>query len=109
MLENLMLPFSPCKWCPCPCSDAVLRSVKKRWLGSFSIVLPPSGLRGFVQVGGAGGEPGAGGDASCGVVLGGGGGCRGPKPQSMYESMHACVHSGEYGLFPWLIQVYSRK
>ena len=24
--------------------------VKKHWLGSFSIVLPPSGLRGFVPV-----------------------------------------------------------
>ena len=38
------------KRCPCPCSDAVLRSVKKHWLGSFSIVLPPSALRGFVPV-----------------------------------------------------------
>ena len=34
----MMLLFSPCKRCPCPCSDAVL--VKKHWLGSFSIVLP---------------------------------------------------------------------
>ena len=38
--------------------------VKKHWLGSFSIVLPPSGLRGFVPVvraGSARGGPGGGG------------------------------------------------
>ena len=37
ILEKLMLSFSPCRWCPCPCSDAVLRSVKKHWLGSPSL------------------------------------------------------------------------
>ena len=47
--------------------------VKKHWLGSFSIVLPPSGLRGFVPVvraAGSRGHPGP------GPGTGGGGGIR---------------------------------
>ena len=41
--------FSLANGPPVP-ADAVLRSVKKHWLRAFSIVLPPSGLRGFVPV-----------------------------------------------------------
>ena len=26
-----MLPLSPCKWCPCPFSDAVSPFVQKHW------------------------------------------------------------------------------
>ena len=62
--------LSPCKRRPCPCSDAFLRSVKKHWLGSFSIVLPPSGLRGFVRAG----------------PLGAGGRCGNPGPETIYGS-----------------------
>ena len=46
-VQNMMLLFSPCKRCPCPCSDAVLRSCEEALAG---IVLPPSGLPGFVPV-----------------------------------------------------------
>ena len=45
---------------------------KKHWLGSFSIVLPPSGLRGFVPVVREQGRPGARGPGP-----GGGGDTRG--------------------------------
>ena len=70
------LLFSPCKRCPCPCSDAV-----------HSPSSPPSGLRGFVpvvrdrweeQTGGTGGwGPGRG----AGDTMGGGGfvGARDPR------------------------------
>ena len=50
--------------------------VKKHWLGSFSIVLPPSGLRGFVPVWEQG-RPGA--QAGGGIPLGGG---WGPDPRA---------------------------
>ena len=69
------LLFSPCKRCPCPCSDAVL-----------SPSSPPSGLRGFVPVvrdrweqGRFGGPPGGGGGDTMG---GGGGGAPPPLPQA---------------------------
>ena len=64
--------------------------VKKHWLGSFSIVLPPSSLREFVPVvrdrweQGRPGVPGAGGQGGGGDTLGGGG-CGGPGPQSIYR------------------------
>ena len=35
---NMMLLFSPCKRCPCPCSDAVLRSCEEALAG---IILQP--------------------------------------------------------------------
>ena len=61
-IHNRMLLFSPFS-----------APVKEHLLGSFSIVLPPSGLRGFVPVvrdrweqGGAGGR----------------GGCEGPGPKA---------------------------
>ena len=61
--------------------------VKKHWLGSFSIVLPPSGLRGFVPVvrdRGEQGGPGAGGPGAGrgGILFGGGEG--GPGPESIH-------------------------
>ena len=49
-IQNVMLLFSPCKRCPVPALMRFSAPVKKHWLGSFSIVLPPSGLRGFVPV-----------------------------------------------------------
>ena len=74
------LLFSPCKRCPCPCSDAV-----------HSPSSPPSGLRGFVPVvrdrweeqgrfGGPGaqGAGGGGGD----TMGGGGGGGGSPDPRA---------------------------
>ena len=88
--------------------------VKKHWLGSFSIVLPPSGLRGLVPVvrdcwdrdAGAGRE-GAGGYHEGGWrrVRGGGlacaergGGCwscswrNGQASQTIYICMYTCVY-----------------
>ena len=46
----MMLLFSPCKRCPCPCCDAVLRSCEEALAGIILHRLPPSGLRGFVPV-----------------------------------------------------------
>ena len=62
----MMLLFSPGKRCPCPCSDAV--------------VLPPSGLRGFVRSGCAG----AVGAAVRGRAGRGGGGEGAPGTESIY-------------------------
>ena len=77
--------------------------VKKHWLGSFSIVLPPSGLRGFVPVvrdrwlgagaarrKGSRGQEGGGGDHVWG---GGGGGVadRDPRPY-MGPLLGLCFH-----------------
>ena len=59
--------------------------VKKHWLGSFSIVLPPSGLRGFVPVVPDRWEQGWGegrGPAGGGIPWGWRGG--GPGPESIY-------------------------
>ena len=59
--------------------------VKKHWLGSFSIVLPPSGLRGFVPVvrdrweQGRFGGPGA---RGLGAGKGGGGGVGARDPRA---------------------------
>ena len=47
---------------------------KKHWLGSFSIVLPPSGLRGFVPVVREQGRPGSRGPGPGGGGIQGGGG-----------------------------------
>ena len=61
------LLFSPCKRCPCPCSDAV-----------HSPSSPPSGLRGFVpdrwEQGRFGGSGALGGPGGGGIPWGGGGG-----------------------------------
>ena len=117
----MMLLFSPCKRCPCPCSDVVLCSVKKHWLGSFSIVLPPSLLRGFVPGVRDGWElVRAGGQGPGRDTIGGGGGGRDPRAYmyvyiyiyvcvcvyiyiyimhisayiyNMYICMHACMHA----------------
>ena len=70
---------SPCKRCPCPCSDAV-----------HSPSSPPSGLRGFVPVvrdrweQGRFGGTGAGGREGGRDTMGGGVGARDPR---------ACIHS----------------
>ena len=70
---------------PVPALMRFSTPVKKHWLGSFSIVLPPSGLRGFVPVvrDRWGGGPGARGP---GPGRGGGGG--GPGPESIYIHIH---------------------
>ena len=90
------LLFSPCKRCPCPCSDAV-----------HSPSSPPSGLRGFVPVvrdrweeQGRFGGPGAhrgpgrggGGDTMGGVWGGGGVGARDPR---------AYIHTYIYGIYKY--------
>ena len=76
------LLFSPCKRCPCPCSDAV-----------HSPSSPPSGLRGFVPVvrdrweehGGWG--PGRGGG-----YLGGGGGVGARDPRHIYVYIYIYIY-----------------
>ena len=42
-IQNMMLLFSPGRRCPCPCSDAVLRSCEEALAG---MILPFSGGRG---------------------------------------------------------------
>ena len=94
-IHNMMLLFSPCKRCPCPCSDAVLRSVKKHWLGSFSVVLPPTGFCGFVPGTTASrGGPGAGsrGRGGWGTIGGGGGGPR----EHTYIYIYVCIYIYTY-------------
>ena len=68
-----------------------MRFSAPHWLGSFSIVLPRSGLRGFVPVvrdrreqgppAAMGRGQGGGGDTM------GGGGCGGPGPESIYGEL----------------------
>ena len=86
----MMLLFSPCKRCPCPCSDAVL--VKKHWLGSFSIVLPlvcvgSFRLRGTADTRAARGVGGREG----GDTMGGSGGAGGGAwPENVYLVVTHC-------------------
>ena len=66
--------------------------VKKHWLGSFSIVLPPSGLRAGPLGAGAARGLGAGGrEGGAGIPWGGGGGGGGPEPESIYACARACA------------------
>ena len=84
---------------PVPALMRLSAPVKKHWLGSFSIVLPPSGLRGLVPVvrdRWEQGRPGPGGRGG-----GGGRGDGGPGPESIYHistggclTMHAKVCQG---------------
>ena len=90
----MMLLFSPCNGAPVPVLMRFSAPVKKHWLGSFSIVLPPSGLHGFAPVvldrweqGRAGCRvpgTGRGGD----TMKGRGGGVWGPDP-SIYIYIYA--------------------
>ena len=83
----MMLLFSPLQAVrPVPALMRFSAPVKKHWLGSFSIVLPRSGLRGFVPVvrdRWEQGPPAAGGRGQ-GYHGGGGVGCGGPGPESIY-------------------------
>ena len=58
--KNMMLLFSPCKRCPCPCSDAVLRSCEEA-LAGIILHRPPSLRFAWVRSGCAG-QLGAGAD-----------------------------------------------
>ena len=75
-IQNRMLSFLLANGAPVPALMRFSAPVKKHWLGSFSIVLPPSGLRGFVPVvhdrSEQPGDPGAGGREG-GYHAGGGG------------------------------------
>ena len=83
-----MLRFSPGKRCPCPCSDAVLRSCEEA-LAGIILDRPPSlwfawvgsGCAGALGAGAARG-PGAGGRG------GGGGGGQGP----VSINVHTCMY-----------------
>ena len=90
----MMLLFSPCKRCPCPCSDAVLRSCEEALAGiilhrppSLWIVWVRSGCAGPVGAAVRGRGAGRGG----GGYHGGGGGCGGPGPESIYACVCVCV------------------
>ena len=61
----------------------LFRSAKKHWLASFSIVLPPSGLRGFVPFVR---------DRFEGDTIGGEGGCRGPGTESIYTYIYIYIY-----------------
>ena len=79
----MMLLFSPCKRCPCPCSDAVLRSCEEALAGSLPLVCVGSfGLRGTAgSTGGRGpGTPGGGGGYHGGSV-----GARDPRAYRVAE------------------------
>ena len=74
---------------PVPALMRFSAPVKKHWLGSFSIVLPPSGLRGFLPVVldcWEQGPPAAGRRGGGGIPWGGGGGGVGGRgPASIYD------------------------
>ena len=83
---------------PVPALMRFSAPVKKHWLGSFSVVLPRSGLRGFVPVvrdrreggggfGGGGGAPWRGGGAGAG----GGGGPGTREHIKINKNMHIHV------------------
>ena len=74
-IQNMMLLFSPCKRCPCPCSDAVLRSCEEA-LAGIILHRPPSLWFAWVRSGCAG-------PLEAGAARGGGVG-GGPGPESMY-------------------------
>ena len=82
---NMMLLFSPCKRCSCPCSDAVLRSCEEALAGI--ILHRPLAL---VCVGScplcgtAGSRGGHGGREGGGITRGGGGS---PGPESIYATV----------------------
>ena len=68
----MMLLFSPCKRCPCPCSDAVLRSCEEALAG---IILH---------------RPRVGSFRLCGTA-GRGGGVGVPGPESIYTYTYKCI------------------
>ena len=89
----MMLLFLLANGAPVPALMRFSAPVKKHWLGSFSIVLPPSGLRGFVPVAGplGAGRPGDRGPGPGGGGGGGGVGARDPRA-CMHACMHVCVY-----------------
>ena len=90
-IQNLMLLFSPCKRCPCPCSDAVLRSCEEA-LAGIILHRPPSLWFAWVRSG-CPGPPGAGarrpgvgvGDGAVRGGVGGGGGGGGGEHRCLQE------------------------
>ena len=88
----MMLLFSPCKRCRCPCSDAVLRSCEEALAGI--ILRPPSLWFAWVRSGcwlkaGAARRPGGRRPGGGIPWVGGGGGGGGPGP----ETIHTCMHT----------------
>ena len=109
----MMLLFSPCKRCPCPGSDAVLRSCEEA-LAGIILHRPPSLWFAWVRSGCAG--PLAGGPEARGrgpegggIPLGRGGGgvvCGGPAPETIYTCVCMYVYIYIYGVCIY-IYIYS--
>ena len=100
-IQNMMLLFSPCKRCLCPCSDAVLGSCEEALAGIIRH-RPPSlwfawVLRGFVPVvrdrweQGRPGGPGAGRGGGGDTIEGRGVGARDPRAY-IYIYMYIYVY-----------------
>ena len=100
-IQNMMLLFSPCKRCPVPALMRFSAPVKKHWLGSFSIVLPPSGLCGFVPVVRDRWEQGRPGGRGPG---GGGGGGPGPESIYTYICIETYTHNHLFNSFLYSVQ-----
>ena len=106
----MMLLFLLASGAPVPALMRFSAPVKKHWLGSFSIVLPPSGLRGFFAVvrdrweQGRHGGPGAKGREGGGGIPWEGGGGRGKGTREhiyiyihVYQvcvSLYSCQYAG---------------
>ena len=94
-IQNMMLFFSPCKRCPCPCSDAVLRSCEEA-LAGIILHRPPSLWIAWVRSGCAGpvraGVQGRAGRGGGGYHGGGGGpGTREHIYIYIYTHLNTCV------------------
>ena len=89
-IQNMMLLFSPCKRCPCPCSDAVLRSCEEA-LAGIILHRPPSLWFVWVRSGCAG-PLGAGAARGPGAGRGGGGWGPGTR-EHIYIHMYRDIYT----------------
>ena len=134
-IQNMMLLFSPCKRCPCPCSDAVLRSSCEEALAGIILHRPPSLWFAWVRSGCAGPlqsrGPGVGGRTGGGDTMipwgGGAGGVthlvlndelqelsgrqgadpfRPAAPAQKYPNMYVCLHIYLYIYIYTYIYIY---
>ena len=109
-MQNMMLLFSPCKRCPCPCSDAVLRSCEEA-LAGIILHRPPSlwfawvrsGCPALLLAGAARPRPGAGDREGGGGDTMGVGGVWGPGTRE-----HIYIYIYIYGIYIYIhIYIYN--